>query len=154
MPGSMRLFQRYRPRDINLEMPVASSERWMTYYQFDEPALNGFSHSISASRDKLEYYSVIATTQLLAQPLNVILEQYLPENQTIDFMSIDVEGLDLEVLKSNDWLKFRPNYLLVEILDLSLESLSTSVILKFLKSKGYKIFAKTLNTSFFVKSEL
>ncbi|MHC5939488.1 FkbM family methyltransferase [Nostoc sp.] len=29
--------------------------------------------------------------------------QYLPLNQEIDFLSVDVEGSDLQVLKSNNW---------------------------------------------------
>jgi hypothetical protein len=32
----------------------------------------------------------------------------------IDFMNIDVEGLDLEVLKSNNVNKYIPEYILVE----------------------------------------
>jgi len=46
MPGSMDLFNRLRPRDINLEKSVSDSKQIMTYYAFNEPALNGFSGSV------------------------------------------------------------------------------------------------------------
>ena len=32
----------------------------------------------------------------------------LAAGQSIDFMNVDVEGHDLEVLESNDWQRFRP----------------------------------------------
>ncbi len=51
MPGSMKLFNTKRPRDINIEIPISSKEETLTYYQFNEPALNGFSKEISESRD-------------------------------------------------------------------------------------------------------
>jgi hypothetical protein len=36
------------------------------------------------------------------------LEGLLEQEQAIDFLSIDVEDLDLDVLKSNNWQLFRP----------------------------------------------
>lgn len=42
MPGSMTPFKSKRPKDINLEVPILDKEGIMTYYQFNEPALNGF----------------------------------------------------------------------------------------------------------------
>ncbi|HWR59941.1 MAG TPA: FkbM family methyltransferase, partial [Thermodesulfovibrionales bacterium] len=43
MPGSMKLFNKFRPRDINLEFAVANGNNKMTYYEFNLPALNSFS---------------------------------------------------------------------------------------------------------------
>ncbi|MEM2538328.1 MAG: FkbM family methyltransferase, partial [Candidatus Methanomethylicia archaeon] len=34
----------------------------------------------------------------------------------MNFMNIDCEGMDFDVLQSNDWDKFRPNVLLVEVI--------------------------------------
>ena len=43
MPGSMKKFEKYRRRDINLELGVAQEEGVLDYYVFNEPALNTFS---------------------------------------------------------------------------------------------------------------
>lgn len=48
--------------------------------------------------------------------LSAVLEKYLPKNTKIDFMDIEVEGVELGVLASNNWNKFRPQVLAVEIL--------------------------------------
>ena len=64
------------------------------------------------------------------------LDKYLPKGQTIDFISIDVEGLDYNVLLSNDWEKYQPQIILVEE-NVNVDELGNSPIYQFLKSKGY-----------------
>lgn len=46
--------------------------------------------------------------------LTGILDKYLPEGTDIDFLSVDVEGFDYNVLVSNDWTKYRPKLIVVE----------------------------------------
>ena len=43
MPGSMKLFNKFCPRDINIEKLISDKTQTLTYYAFNEPALNGFS---------------------------------------------------------------------------------------------------------------
>ena len=59
MPGSMKAFERKRPRDINLEIGVSGKEGEMTFYMFDDPALNGFSMEISKDRDKNSNFEIL-----------------------------------------------------------------------------------------------
>jgi hypothetical protein len=42
------------------------------------------------------------------------LHDHLPAGRVIDFMSVDVEGLDLQVLRSNDWERYRPVVVVIE----------------------------------------
>jgi hypothetical protein len=49
-----------------------------------------------------------------AMPLRMILEQHLPRETGIDFMTVDCEGHDTQVLQSNDWKRFRPQVVLAE----------------------------------------
>ena len=65
-------------------------------------------------------------------------------------MSIDVEGHEMEVLQSNNWELFRPKYILIELLNSDLDSIKADSTYQFLTKIGYKIFAKTFNTYFFV----
>lgn len=48
-----------------------------------------------------------------AKPLSVILENHRIQN--IDFFSLDVEGLELEVLKGIDFTRHKPRYMLIEV---------------------------------------
>jgi FkbM family methyltransferase len=150
MPGSMKIFDDSRPRDINLEIPISDKSEILTYYEFDEPALNSFSLPLSQERIKTSSYKIIAETQLKTQTLAEVLDKHLPPEQTIDFLSIDVEGLDYQVMSSNNWDKYKPKVLLVEDLELSsLKNINTSKVCLFLEERGYVLLAKTMRTLIF-----
>ena len=149
MPGSMRIFQRLRPRDINIEMGVAKVPGSLDYYVFNEPALNGFSVDLSRERDKSDNnYYVKDVVKIDVCTLEQILDKHLSFNE-IDFMNVDVEGLDLDVLQSNNWTKYRPSYVLAEILRSSLHELDQDTVVKFMREQGYVVFAKQVNTVIF-----
>lgn len=151
MPGSMTLFKRIRPLDINLELAIGMSSTLVTYYMFNEPALNTFSENLafeySAQNDK---FNIVQKRKMDQKELAHIFERHLPEKENISFMNIDVEGMEIEVLKSNDWSQYRPKVILVEMLSLSLQIALESEITRFLKNCRYGIFAKTVNTFFFM----
>ena len=87
---------------------------------------------------------------MTVRTLKSLLEEYLPAETTIDFMSVDVEGLGLEVIASNDWERFRPLLLLVEEGDSrSIEEAQHGAIKTFMQSKGYEFLSKTALTLFF-----
>lgn len=146
LPGTKKLFDKERPRDINIEMGVSLQKGEMIYYIFDDPALNSFDEKLSLERINTTDYKLLKKEKRPVDTLESILKTYLPQNTKIDFMSIDVEGLDLEVLKSNDWEIFRPKYLLVESLNSDMSEIAKCPIYLFLSSVDYKPFAKTVNT--------
>ena len=74
-------------------------------------------------------------------------------------MDIDAEGLDFEVIKSNDWEKFRPKILLVELDAKNFDNISNHKISKYLSVKNYEPFYRTLiggsiGTVFFIDVKL
>ncbi len=151
MPGSMRAFDRARRRDINLEVGIAEEEGWIDYYVFNEPALNGFSRELSEARDSgPSPYRLIDTLKVKVEPLAQVLDLHLGEGTAIDFLSVDVEGLDLAVLKSNDWVRYRPRVVVAEILDSDLWELRNDPTLRFMQDQGYRLCAKTVRSSIFL----
>lgn len=151
LPGIMDKFNTQRPNDINIEAGVSIEEQELIYYMFNEPALNTFSKEEAQKKDGLSIYKIIEQRKIRTYPLSSILDKYIKSGTLIDFMTIDVEGLDLDVLKSNDWEKYRPGLLLVE--DLKKQSIenfiNSSEMYKFLKNQDYTFAAKTFNTLFF-----
>jgi FkbM family methyltransferase len=150
MPGSMEIFKKLRPNDINLELPIYDSQQTLTYYEFNEPALNGFCEKTSQERDGLKHYKIISKKELETYTLAEILDKYLSPNQEIDFLNIDVEGLDYQVLNSNNWEKYRPKIVLVEDLTLSsISKINESKIAVFMDKQDYKLYAKAVFTLIF-----
>ena len=95
-----------------------------------------FSCDLSQERHAAESsYLIKDVIKVDVVPLHEVLDQYLPAGQSIDFMSVDVEGLDFQVLKSNDWNKYRPTYVLAEILTSSLHEIEQSEIGQFMLNK-------------------
>jgi FkbM family methyltransferase len=153
MPGSMRAFQKHRADDINLEIPILKARASVNYYRFNEPALNGFSRELSESRDGHEGYKIVGVSELEGFPLRDVLQEHMPLRQVIDFMTVDVEGLDFDVLQSNDWTRFRPKVVLVELLRSSLSHVADDPVHRFLTSVRYQLFAKTSQTVFYISDE-
>jgi FkbM family methyltransferase len=152
MPGSMKTFNKDRPKDINLEIPVSSKKEKLTYYAFSDPALNGFSEDLSRKRDAEGENKIIFTKELQAVPLKEILSRYLPQDTQIGFLSVDVEGMELDVLQSSDWSRYRPKVVLVEQRMISLGQSEASEIAQFMRSNGYLPYAKTTNSVFYLLS--
>jgi FkbM family methyltransferase len=146
MPGSMAPFEIARPRDINVEVPVYETSQTLTYYVFSEPAFNTFSEEVAREHIEEHGATLIAKESLRTKTLREILDRHLPAGTAIDFMSIDIEGLELSVLRSNDWQKYRPEFLLVETFVDSLTELSSKEIHQYLEQLGYTAIGKTRST--------
>lgn len=156
MPGSMRLFNLVRSRDTNLEMAISEKEGFLEFHSFNNPLFNSADKELYEER-RTEFNEPANSHNVFhvkANTLEYIFSSYLPPGTEIDFLTIDVEGLDFQVLKSNDWEKYRPKYVLVEILGQSISSLSESEIYAFLIDKGYVLVSKLVHTVVFMeKSE-
>ncbi|OYU42663.1 MAG: SAM-dependent methyltransferase [Burkholderiales bacterium PBB4] len=155
LPGSMIEFQKQRNQDINLEIGISKTSDKQIFYIFNEPALNTFDKELAYSKNGTNGNYITKQLNVQTSPLSQILDNYLPENvKNIDFMSIDVEGLELLVLESNDWNKYKPQFLLVEELNNCLNiMIKESAVLKFLEERNYTLIAKTFNTSFYKLNE-
>ncbi len=136
----LNLFKQLRNRDINLNIAISDHTETLSYYKFNKQAVNTFNkeHAESWSQQEGSILKEIVTVQ--AYTLKQILDKHLKHNQKIDFMSIDVEGYDLKVLKSNDWDTYRPQLLLVEENNETIDSFKSSNVFKYLSALDYKLY--------------
>jgi len=103
-----------RSRDINLNIGVGHSNGMLTFYQvIGDPTLSSFEKEI-AYRMAAKFELPVSEIQIEVMRLVDVFEHYLSDKQ-VDFMSVDTEGFDLDVLQSNDWKRFRPTLIMVEI---------------------------------------
>jgi len=151
LPNSMLQFNKQRKRDINLELAISNVEEIMQFYIFNESALNTLNKVEAKSKDGKNGHYISKIIDLKTIGLKAVLDRHIiDKNIEIDFFSIDTEGNDLNVLKSNDWTKYRPNLILVEDLkNRKIEDLLKSDLSIFLNNFNYSIVAKTINTIIF-----
>lgn len=148
-PDASPLFRSQRRHDINLTLGIGDTPETLTYFRFNEPALNTFDADVARSRQS-EPYFIVDTLNVPVHRLDSVLQEHLPVGTPITFLSVDVEGVDLAVLRSNDWLRFRPRCVLVEALSQSLAQIDASPMHRFMIEQQYVLFAKTVHTVFYL----
>lgn len=148
-PLSIALFKRDRAEDINILSGVAEKEGYMTYWMFSDPAVNSFSEKDAKKWFGKTWIKLLKKEQVKVNPLRVILEKYLPPDTDLDLLNVDTEGLDLQVLQSNDWEKFRPTVIVVEVENSNIDS---EDITSFLEKKGYKPHVKIGLSMIFIRA--
>ncbi|HOC87087.1 MAG TPA: FkbM family methyltransferase [Prolixibacteraceae bacterium] len=153
LPGSMGAFHKERPGDINLEVPVSDKEEVLTFYIFNDPALSTFSKALTLQYQKKEEHFVVSEKQLKTKKLETIFNENLIPGCRIDFLSVDVEGFELNVLKSNNWNLYKPEIVLTEFLDFEIKTFLDSELYQFMQGLDYRFYAKTTNTVFFKLSQ-
>ncbi len=131
-PGVKELFDRHRRRDINVHAAIADRSGTMELAVFDESAINTLTVTAGAR-----------TVTVPAFPLAEVLKRWLPTEQPIDFLSVDVEGWDLQVLMSNDWTRYRPRVLVVEYVGVDLRKICASPMVEYLYGQGYVLYARS-----------
>ena len=131
------LFNFYRKRDLNLNFAISSQEgeRDLFFYH-DKSAINTVEKSVA----NYQRAQVKEIKKVKTKTLNSIIENSKSNNLTIDFVSIDVEGHELDVIKGFDLKKYKPKVVIIEFLDLSLKKLEIKNlnIKNFLKSEIYQ----------------
>lgn len=145
------LFDLVRPRDVFLNLGVAEKDDVQEYVMFDDGAANTFVDTQVNNNVKKAGRTVTGRKLIYVMPLYAILDEYVPKGQKIDLLSVDVEGMDLSVLKSNNWRKYSPKVVICEDLNFEVEKADKSEVLRYLKSKGYRLTAKTPYSLIFVK---
>lgn len=138
-PDTIELFKKIRPNDINLLAGVSNTAQELTYHKFSDPAVNTFSAEEAERWKYKKWLKYLGTTKISTSKLSSILSENIPAAQKIDVLNVDVEGLDLEVLQSNDWNLYSPKIVVVEVHTFDLESPENSPVYYFLKQKGYKL---------------
>ena len=151
LPGSGLKFKEQRKGDIFVEALVSDADEEVTYYLFEEPALNTIEKELANERVNAGH-KILEKYTKKTHSLGQILEENMPSSEMeIDFLSVDVEGADFAVLRSNNWEKYKPKMILVELLSSNFENIKNDNIYRYLKEKGYSLYAKTINTYFFIK---
>ena len=155
-PGAFTAFERERPRDINLNYAVSSTDGEIDFHLFGNKDSESFGQASTINSAHREYIEAeqrvnANTITVKSMRLDTILDQHCG-NRDIDFMDIDVEGAELDVLESNSFSKYRPLVIAIEILthgESVEEVLCNNSAVRFLKENGYRFFSLTLQTYFF-----
>jgi len=153
-PEGAALFARFRPRDVTLSLGVGTGAGRLTFHRFDEPALNTFDATLAVERMQSLHYRLLERIEITVMRLDEVLDRHLPTGRQIDFLTVDAEGRDADVLASNDWRRYRPTVVVAEVLEASFVEVSNSEVGRIMDGAGYRPVAMTLNSVFFREDRL
>lgn len=127
-PHLAREWKRHRPRDRFLNVAVGE-QTGTVLYKIDsgKPQENRILDSPEKGSANV--------VEVPSMRLDQILSEHLPEGTKFDLLSVDCEGHDLAVLRSNDFSKFRPTCLVVE----SHGSPEADPLMSFVDGLGYRL---------------
>lgn len=142
-PKMKELFSKKRKSDIFVNSAVGLGNEKLTYYMLEDKFSSMNTLDFSFIQNSNLEDKVVAKKEIITISLKDLLDKYIDQNEKIDFLDIDVEGFDLEVLKSNDWIKYRPKVILIES-DSELTDSFSCEISQYLISKNYSLVGKSL----------
>jgi FkbM family methyltransferase len=152
IPGIMEEFEKIRKGDKNLEIAVGK-EGTSEFYIFEDKAFNTFDYE-SAQKIQKENISVLKEIVPINKvPLSQILNQNVPKNKKIDILTIDAEGMDMEILETNDWNEYKPEIICLEWCPEDGNGIKSKPD-EFLKKHGYSFIAKTEISCFYKRDTI
>lgn len=150
-PASFIRFQNLRKQDINLNAGVSKVTGQEKYYVMDVPALNTFSMS-SAMEYVSEGHTLLSEVMLPMLAVSEISQRHF-NGMWPDFLSLDVEGMDLEILQSLQYDCDQLHVICVETISYSRDrsGVKDKGLIEFLQNMGYFVYADTYINSIFVR---
>lgn len=154
-PSLYSLFPKYRKLDINLNCGISDKDGELMLNILNAPTLNTFSDEEANKIVSENNFKITNRIPIKVYNLNTLLKKYC-NDVFPDFMNVDVEGLDEEIIKSINYEKHKPIVICLETISYSEtgNGKKNNEIIGYLKEKGYLVFADTyLNTIFILKEK-
>ena len=148
-PNLIPAFKKYRPKDKVENIGVCGIDgdgMSLKFYEFENQTVSTFSE---VEKNKLLYKGEKLLTEHLITmyTLNQIINQFCKKKP--HFVSIDLEGIDLEVLQSYNFDTYMPLVFCIETAQMP-EDTKNQKIIDLMNSKGYLLLADTYINSIFV----
>ena len=125
------MFNFFRPNDFNKQIALTDKKSEMDLFFFhNRSAKNTISKEFGKNSKQIK--------KIKTDTLNNILFENELSEQEIDFLSIDVEGNELNVLKGFDMIKFKPKIILLEFIQNDVKEFYQKDINIIIRSEIYK----------------
>mgnify|MGYP002010420141 CR=1 FL=1 len=136
---SIDYFNYLRPDDININIAISNKKTTKTiYYQKSKSPLN----TLKLKQAKKIFLGNFKKKKIKTEILTTIINKTKFSGKKISFLNIDTEGNDFEILKSLDFIKYKPKLICVELIDHfnpAKKLIKKNKIYKFLIKKKYKL---------------
>ena len=150
-----KLIRKYRKRDIFLQAGVSPGQEEKKEFYIFPKQYAGWNTLLQEEAEKRQLTTGIKFERIEVQLVNIndVIHKYFFTCPAI--ISIDVEGLDLAILKSLDFDLYKPAIICVESITFSTTNEQTKIndIGDFMLSKGYFAFADTYVNTIYCRKD-
>jgi FkbM family methyltransferase len=116
------LYQRLvaaRPKDVNLPVALGATNEERLLTLVGNSGLTTFDQHFAGNAERWlaengRGQPEVAQIRVQVTTLAEVCRRYVPAGTSIDFLKIDVEGAEGDVLRGGDWANYRPEILVVE----------------------------------------
>ena len=139
-PLSTELFNIARKDDYNFNFAVTNKKKnkIKLFYRRKMNVLNTTDENFA----KRNFPNGYESREIECLSLNNILEKTRFKNKIVDFLNVDVENTEKDVLESLNFDVYKPRLICIEIHTKNHERFENNSTFKFLDEKGYKIVWK------------
>ena len=142
---SIKLFDFLRKRDLNIHSGISRKKSKLTmYYRKEINMLNTLDEKIA----KIHFRNGYKKKNIQVNTLNFFISKKFKKLNKIDFINIDVEGYELDALKSLNFSIYKPQLICIEIhnikkmYDTNYKYLKSNDVYNYLINKKYKVIWK------------
>lgn len=138
--SSIDSFNYFRPDDLNIQVGVSDTVGESNLYFYHNRAAKNTLSDVMGS-------SAVSIKKIKTDTLDNIIENSKFKEKKINFLSIDVEGFELKVLKGFNLDKYKPDLIVLEFIQPNIKEFSEqniniiqeSELYKYMISKNYKM---------------
>jgi FkbM family methyltransferase len=153
-PFLFKAIKEVRKEDICLNVGVGIDDnKEADFYILSERTLNTFSKEEAERYQSYGNKRIENVMKVSLLNINSVMGQYLSPYP--NFVSLDIEGMDLAILKTFDFKKFRPEVFCIETITYTENGTEEKIIpvIKYMEQQGYFVYADTYINSIFVDKE-
>jgi len=142
-------FIKERPEDINLNVGVSGKAGTLKFHILNSPGKSSFSmNQVEHYIKNMPEIEITKTIDVPAMPLMEIVNEYL-DGKWPDFLDVDAEGLDFDILNNCDFSDDGPSLICVECYGEDVKKMNTMMT-----GRGYDVYCRLVANQFYLRNGL
>jgi FkbM family methyltransferase len=146
------------PQSTTICAAIGPTEGRASFYKYQDAVINTtdpcqHAHLEAIARRGELFTQFIGVEEVRTTSIERLVSELGIEDGCVDYLNIDIEGVELDALRGFPWDKQGPKVISVEIHRLDLTTCSANPAVLYMASRGYVLQSYVFHTAIFTKSE-
>lgn len=151
-PLFKKAYKDIRPNDVHVVAGVGPKKGNLDFYELNPNTLSTFSKKSADQFTQEDGHQLVRTYRVPVMTLDEVIGKYLKNKPLPNFLNLDIEGWDYDILQSNRFKKWRPAVVCAETVTYSTKKEQEKIapLFKLFEDLGYFAYADTFINTIFV----